>query len=386
MYDFDKVFDRHGTEVIKWDRMEEDTGRSDLIPLGIADMDFEVLPEIRQALVARAEHPTYGYTYASENFYTAFINWQKKRNGFDLTKEEMITVPGIVCANSFILYALTEPGDKVLLTTPVYDPFYKVIDQQGRRKVTTSLKWDGTKYVVDLEDMEKKMADGVKLLVMCSPHNPVGRVWTREELEHIDALCEKYGVLVFSDEIHNDLVYPGHKHIPYAMVSKHAAENSILAMAPSKTFNLAGLKCSILISKSPQLLAKVNDAINAFHVGVNAFGFKGAETAYQYGERWVDELIAYLYDNARYVVDFLAKNMPKVKTFVPEGTYLMWLDFTAYGLSSEELMKKVIDGGVAPNDGAHYGTEGEGFLRINIGTQRSRLEEGMKRLQAAFAD
>lgn len=386
MYDFDKVFDRHNTEVIKWDRMKQDFGRDDLIPMGIADMDFECLPEIRKALVERANHPTYGYTYASDNFYTAFINWQKKRTGFDLTCEQMVSVPGIVCANSFILYALTQPGDKVLLMTPVYDPFYKVIEQQGRTKVTTSLKWDGSKYVIDFEDMEKKMADGVKLLVLCSPHNPVGRVWTREELEKIDALCEKYSVLVFSDEIHADLVYPGHKHTPYAMVSEHAAQNSILAMAPSKTFNLAGLKCSILISKNPQILTKVNDAIAAFHVGVNAFGFKAAEVAYQYGEQWVDELLVYLYDNAKYVVDFVQKNMPKVKTFVPDGTYLMWLDFTAYGLSSEELMKKVVDAGVAPNDGSHYGTEGEGFLRINIGTQRSRLAEGMERLKAAFAD
>lgn len=386
MYNFDKVFDRHNTEVIKWDRMEKDFGRDDLIPLGIADMDFEVLPEIREALVARANHPTYGYTYASDNFYTAFINWQKKRNGFEISPEEMLTIPGIVCANSFILYSLTKPGDKVLLTTPVYDPFYKVIAQQGREEVRTSLKWDGSKYVIDFEDMERKMADGVKFLVLCSPHNPCGRVWTREELEKIDALCEKYNILVFSDEIHSDLVFPGHKHIPYAMVSDHAAQNSILAMAPSKTFNLAGLKSSILVSKNPEILAKVNEAIMAFHVGVNAFGFKATEVAYQYGAQWVDELLAYLYDNAKFVVNFVEQNLPNVKAFVPDGTYLMWLDFTAYGLTSEALLQKVIDAGVAPNDGSHYGSEGEGFLRINIGTQRSRLEEGMKRLQAAFAE
>lgn len=385
MYDFDKIFDRHGTDVIKWDYLEKDLGRGDLIPLGIADMDFEVLPEVREALTARAQHPTYGYTYASDEFYAAFIRWQRERNGFALTREEMLTVPGVVCGNSFILYALTEPGDKVLLMTPVYDPFYKVVDQLGRTKVTTSLKWDGTRYAIDFEDMERKMADGVKLLVLCSPHNPLGRVWTREELERIDALCEKYGVLVFSDEIHNDLVYPGHKHIPYAMVSDHAARTSILAMAPSKTFNLAGLKCSILISKSPQLLEKVGAAVEAFHVGVNAFGFKGAEAAYRYGGQWVDELLAYLWDNARFVVDFVAEHMPKVRAFLPEGTYLMWLDCTALGLGSQELMDRAIAAGVAPNDGAHYGPEGEGFLRVNIGTQRRRLEEGMKRLKAALA-
>lgn len=384
MYNFDKVFDRHGTEVIKWDRMQKDFGRDDLIPLGIADMDFEVLPEIKDALIDRSAHPTYGYTYASEAYYESFIAWNKKRNDFDVKKEQMLPIPGIVCANSFILYALTEPGDKVMVCSPVYDPFYAVIKQQKRTEVRSSLKWDGEKYVMDFEDMEKKMADGVKMLILCSPHNPVGRVWTREELEKIDELCAKYNVLVFSDEIHCDLVYPGHKHIPYPCVSEHAAQNSIVAMAPSKTFNLAGLKSSILIAQNPEILAKVNEAVTVFHIGVNAFGFKATEIAYTYGEQWTDELVAYLYENAKYVKNFVETEMPMVKTYIPDGTYLMWLDFSAYGLSQEELVKKVIDAGVAPNDGEHYGDEGKGFLRINIGTQRSRLEEGMKRLKAAF--
>ena len=384
MYDFDKLFDRYNTEVIKWDRMEKDFGRTGLIPLGIADMDFEVLPEIREALVHRAEHPTYGYTYASENYYTTFIQWNKKRHNFDVKKEEMLSVPGIVCASSFILYALTEPGDKILLLTPAYDPFYAVIKQQKRQAVCSSLIWDGTKYVIDFEDLERKMADGVKLMIFCSPHNPVGRVWTREELEKVDRLCEKYDVPVFSDEIHCDLVYPGHVHIPFSCVSEDAAQRSIIAMAPSKTFNLAGLKSSILVSKNPELLAKINEAITVFHIGVNMFGFKATEVAYQFGEQWLEELLVYLYENAKYVVRFIEENLPKVKTYVPDGTYLMWLDFSAYGLPQEELMKKVVDAGVAPNDGTHYGPEGEGFLRINIGTQRSRLEEGMKRLKAAF--
>ena len=384
MYNFDKVFDRHGTEVIKWDRMQKDFGRDDLIPLGIADMDFEVLPEIKDALIDRSAHPTYGYTYASEAYYDSFIAWNKKRNNFEVKKEQMLPIPGIVCANSFILYALTEPGDKIMVTSPVYDPFYAVIRQQKRTEVRSSLKWDGEKYVMDFEDMEKKMADGVKMLILCSPHNPVGRVWTREELEKVDELCAKYNVLVFSDEIHCDLIYPGHKHIPYPCVSEHAAQNSIVAMAPSKTFNLAGLKSSILISQNPEILAKVNEAVTVFHIGVNAFGFKATEVAYTYGEQWADELVAYLYENAKFVKNFVETEMPLVKTYIPDGTYLMWLDFSAYGLDQETLVQKVIDAGVAPNDGEHYGEEGKGFLRVNIGTQRCRLEEGMKRLKAAF--
>lgn len=386
MYQFDNVFDRHNTEVIKWDRMEQDFGSADLIPMGIADMDFEVLPEIRDALIERSAHPTYGYTYASENFYQSFIAWNKKRHNFDIKREEILTIPGIVCANSFILYALTEPGDKIMVMTPVYDPFFHVIRQQGRQQVNTSLKFEDGKYVIDFEDMEKKMADGVKLLILCSPHNPVGRVWTREELEKVADLCDKYQVLVFSDEIHADLVYPGHKHIPYPLVNETAAQHSVIAMAPSKTFNLAGLKCSMLISRNPEILSRINESILIFHIGVNLYGFKAAEAAYQYGEQWVEELNAYLYENAKYVAAFVEEHLPKVKAYVPDGTYLMWLDFSAYGLSQDELVKRVVDGGIAPNDGSHYGTEGEGFLRFNIGTQRSRLEEAMKRLKAVFSE
>lgn len=385
MYDFDKVFDRRGTEVIKWDRQTCGCGRNDLLPFGIADMDFEVLPELREAMVKRAEHPTYGYTFPSENYYNSFIEWNRKRNQFDIEKSEIITIPGVVCANSFIIYALTEKGDKVLVNSPVYDPFYNVINQQGRTLVTSSLHWNGQRYEIDWDDMEKKMADGVKLFILCNPHNPVGRVWTQEEMERMVELCAKYNVLVFSDEIHCDLVFPGHKHIPFAKVSPKAAEISILAMAPSKTFNIAGLKSSMLISKNPEIYNKVNEAVQTFHVGVDLFGLKATEVVYQYGEQWVDELVAYLLENAKFVVDYVEKNLPKVKAYVPEGTYLMWLDFSAYGLSQEELMEKVMkEAGVSPNDGEHYGFEGKGFLRFNIGTQRSVLKEGLDRIKAAF--
>ena len=385
MYNFDKSFDRHNTEVIKWDRLESDFGHSDLIPLGIADMDFETLPEIRDAMIKRAEHPTYGYTFASQKYYDNFIAWNKRRNGIDIKKEEIISIPGIVCANAFILYALTEPGDKVLLTTPVYDPFFKVIEQQKRTLVTSSLKKGEDGYVFDYEDLDKKMADGVKLLVLCNPHNPVGRVWTHEELLKIDALCQKHGVLVFSDDIHSDIVMPGHKYCPFVSVSEDAAMRTVTAMAPSKTFNVAGIKTSVLFANNQEIFKKINDAVTNFHIGVNLFGLKAFETAYGNGDAYVDELCAYLKGNAEYVTDFVAANLPKIKTYVPEGTYLMWLDCTAYGLSQEELMKKAVEAGIAPNDGSHYGKEGEGFLRINIGTQRAMLETAMKQLQHTFA-
>lgn len=385
MYQFDKEFDRHGTEVIKWDRLEQDYGKSNLIPLGIADMDFETLPEIVSALKERSAHPTYGYTFASEAYFNNFISWNKKRNHLELKKEELLSIPGIVCANAFIVASLTEPGDKVLMCTPVYDPFFKVVEQQKRTLVKSSLVHRNGRYEMDYEDLDRKMAEGAKFFILCNPHNPVGRVWEKEELEKLAELCKKHDVLVFSDDIHSDIVYADHSYVPFVSVSEDAAQRTICAAAPSKTFNVAGIKTSILFSKNPELLAKVNELVTAFHVGVNLFGFKVFEVAYQYGEQYVEELCAYLKANAEYVTDYIEKYIPKAHTYVPDGTYLMWVDCTDCGLSQEALMEKVINAGIAPNDGSHYGEEGNGFIRINIGTQRSRIEKAMECLKHALS-
>lgn len=387
MYNFDAPLNRYNTEVIKWDRLASDYGKEGLLPFGIADMDFKVLPELHEAMVKRADHETYGYTYASQKYYDSFIAWNKTRNNFEVKKEEMMSVPGIVCAVSFIIHALTEKGDKVLLNTPIYDPFFAVLRQHGRTMLTSSMVRNGDRYEMNFADIEEKMKEGVKLFILCNPHNPVGRVWTKEELEKLVDLCDKYNVYLFSDEIHSDLIFPGHKHLPIYNASPKAEKLALLAMAPSKTFNVAGLKSSILVAKDPDIRKKVNDAITAFHIGVNLFGLKATEVCYAKGAAWADELLVYLYDNAKAVVDFVEKNMPKVKTYVPEGTYLMWLDFSAYGLSQEELMKKMVnEAGVALNDGEHYGPEGKGFVRLNIGTQRAMLMQGLEQIKKAFED
>lgn len=385
MYDFDKKLNRFDTDVIKWDRMSTDFGREGLLPFGIADMDFEGLPELCNALIERAEHPTYGYSYPPEEYYNSFINWNQTRHNFTIEKGDMIPVPGIVCAFSFLVYALTAPGDRILLNTPIYDPFFAVIRQQKRSLVTSSLRRSDGVYTFDFADMEEKFRAGVKLFVLCSPHNPVGRVWTKEELETVTALCAKYNVTIFSDEIHCDLVYPGHRHLPLTEISEKAAELTVLAMAPSKTFNVAGLKSSFLVTKNPALREKISEALTAFHVGVNLFGLKATQVAYETGAKWADELVAYLYKNAETVVSFCETHLPRVKTYIPEGTYLMWLDFSDYGLSQEDLMKRMLDAGVAPNDGEHYGPEGVGFIRINIGTQHALLMEGLLRIEKEFA-
>ncbi|MBP1582236.1 MAG: pyridoxal phosphate-dependent aminotransferase [Oscillospiraceae bacterium] len=385
MYNFDKLVERKGTECMKWDFVEKIYGSADVIPLWIADMDFEVLPEIREALEKRAAHPTYGYTASAPAYRENIIKWNQERNGLTIEKEEIVPVPGVVTAIAFALNALTKEGDKVLINTPVYNPFASTIKGLNRELVTSSLKCEGHKRVMDLADMEEKMKDGVKMMILCNPHNPIGRVWTKEELSQLVDLCAKYNVYLFSDEIHSDIVYGGHKHCSALTVSEKAKEISIVAMAPSKTFNIAGLKSSMFIIQNPELREKVSASYNAFHVGVDLFAYKATEVAYGYGAKWVDELNEYLYENAKFVTEFCETQLPKVKTFVPEGTYLMWLDFSAYGLSQEDLMNKLkTEAKVGMNSGATYGDEGVGYARLNIGCPKFMLEQAMNQIKAAF--
>lgn len=388
MYNFDKLLNRKDTDCVKWDELESVFGNSDLLPYWVADMDFEVLPELKEAIVKRAEHPTYGYTFPNEDYYNNFIKWNKERNDFHIEKDDIISVPGVVTATSFVIYAFTQKGDKVLLNTPIYNPFFDVIKAHNRELVTSKLILNGDRYEIDWEDFESKLKDGVKLFILCSPYNPVGRVWTREELERVVKLCKENNVLIFSDEIHSDLVFPGHKHIPTLSISKDAEKITISAMAPSKTFNIAGLKSSMIIVKDARLREELSEAIEAFHLGVGLFGYKATEVAYGYGGKWADELVEYLYENAKFVVDFFEKNMPKVKAYVPDGTYLMWIDFSAYGLTQEELIEKLKGKArVALNNGQNYGEEdGNGFMRLNIGTTRELLQIGLNRIKEAFEE
>jgi len=384
MYNFDKLVDRKGTDCIKWDNMVRSYGH-DVVPMFIADMDFEVLPELQEAMIQRASHPTYGYTFPSEAYYDNFIAWNESRNNFHISKEQIIPVPGVVTAIAFALQALTKEGDKVLINTPVYNPFAATIKQTKRELVTSSLKVVDGKHVMDLEDMDKKMADGVKMMILCNPHNPVGRVWTKEELTALVELCAKHGVLLFSDEIHSDIAYGGHHTCPMLTCCDKAKEIGFCAMAPSKTFNIAGLKSSMFIIQNEEYFNKVKEVVGAFHIGVDLFAYKATEVCYGKGAQWVDELNEYLYENAKFVVKYLEENLPKVKTYVPEGTYLMWLDFSAYGLSQEDLMNKLKDdANVGLNNGAVYGDEGVGFARLNIGCPRSMVEQALKQIKDAF--
>ena len=268
MYEFDKIVERKGTDCLKWDQLAEKYGSADALPFWVADMDFPVMPELVSALAARAAHPSYGYSFASQAYYENFIRWNDVRNHYVINREDIVSIPGIVCASAFIIHALVSPGGKVMLCTPVYDPFFHVTQEQGRQLVTSSLQLnqDG-QYVMDWDDMERKLADGVELFILSNPHNPVGRVWSHEELQRLGELCLRYHVPVFSDDIHSDLIMPGHVYTPLPTISEQIKNNTVLAMAPSKTFNIAGLKSSYLVISNPELREKVQKAIQSFRGG-----------------------------------------------------------------------------------------------------------------------
>jgi cystathionine beta-lyase len=385
MYEFDRLLERKGTDCSKWDALRQVYGDPDLLPLWVADMDFPVLPELEKALAARAENSTFGYTFAGEGYYKSLIDWNAKRNGLSLAKEEILDVPGVVCGLGFALSALTQPGDKVLITPPVYPPFFAVPKSLGRQLSLSPLRRKNGRYEMDFDDFEARLREGAKAFILCSPHNPVGRVWEKSELEKVVELCACNGTIIISDEIHSDLLLSGHKHIPLFNASPKAGDIAVIVSAPSKTFNVAGLKASFMIARNPELRGKIRTALDQFHVGVNLFGYKAAEVVYREGEKWLEELLVYLEDNAKFVVSFLGSRLPQVGVYVPESTYLMWLDFSAFGLEQGALMKKLKEEArVALNDGTTFGDEGKGHVRLNIGAPRFLLQEGLERIAAAF--
>lgn len=385
MYNFDKLLNRKGTDSTKWDALIRDYGNPDLIPLWVADMDFEPLPQLNEELRNRTINSTYGYTFAGEGYYESIIGWNSRRHGFEIAREEIINVPGVVCALSFVISALTEKGDKILINTPVYPPFFDVIEKSDRKLICSPLVASDSGYTINFEDFENKLRQGVKLFILCSPHNPVGRVWPREDLLRMVDLCDRYDTLILSDEIHCDLIFSGHRHIPITTISKRAREISIIVTSPSKTFNIAGLKSSMIFVHNPTLREKIKALMKQYHVGVNLFAFKATEVVYRDGDEWVDELLVYLEENARFVYSFICEHMPKVKTYLPDGTYLMWLDFSGYHLNQPELMQRLQDtAGVALNSGEDYGEQGKHFVRLNIGTPRALLQKGLEKIAAAF--
>ena len=388
-YNFDKIINRDNTNSSKWSFNKETFGYEDVISMWIADMDFETVPEIKEEIIKRANHGIYGYTATTESYYKEVVNWMKKRHGWNIKKEWIINTPGIVMAVNTIVKTFTHPGDKILLQRPIYYPFFKAINNNGCHIVNNPLKFDGNKYEMDFEDLDNKLSDPrVKIIILCSPHNPTGRVWTNEELTKLGNLCLKHNVLVISDEIHSDLIYKPNKHIPFASICEKFADISITCTAPSKTFNLAGLQGSNIIISNEHLRNEFK--ISMENIGLsrlNIFASIACEVAYKYGEQWLEELMDYLQQNRKFAKEFIKEKIPILKVIEPEGTYLLWIDCRELKMSKEELEKFMLkEAGVAFDEGYIFGEEAIGFERMNIACPRSILKEALERIQKAIND
>ncbi|WP_274655329.1 MalY/PatB family protein [Paenibacillus humicola] len=384
-YDFDKMIDRRGTSSYKWDQSEKLFGNPDVLPLWVADMDFEAPREVTEAIKKRAEQGIYGYTFRPESYYEAVSGWLSRRHGWKVEHDWITSSPGVVPALSMIVMANTEPGDRIILQSPVYYPFYDVIQMNGRVVVDNPLLRKDGRYTIDFELLERQAAEGAKLLLLCSPHNPGGRVWTREELTRIGDICVRHGVLVIADEIHHDLVFRGHHHIPFASISDAFAQISFTCIATSKTFNLAGLQAASVIIPNDELRRKYNALLKALSLHMESyFGLTAVESAYTYGDEWLEQLLDYLEGNLNAMLDFMKTELPEIKVMKPEGTYMVWMDCRAISDRPEVLKKLMFEqAGVAFSEGSVFGRQGAGWLRVNLACPRSILTEGLERFGRA---
>ncbi len=377
-YDFDSLAARQNKDSVKW------SCGDNLISMGIADMDFDTVPEVKEAIAERALDGIYGYSELPSGYHDAVINWLERRHKWKIEKEWLCISPGIVTAISIAISALTHPGDKVLVQSPVYYPFFSSITRNGCEIVNNPLIFDGDRYSMNFEDLENKAADErVKLLILCNPHNPVGRVWKEEELQRIGGICIKNNVLVLADEIHMDLVYKGNSYTPFASLSKEFEENSITFTAPSKTFNLAGLQTSNIIIPDKWLRQKYKISLENIGVSrLNLFGGTACKSAYTHGEHWLSEVLEYIEGNKNFAINYIKDKIPQLKVIEPEGTYLLWIDCRKLKLNNEELKKFMLnEAKIIFNEGYIFGEGGTGFERMNIACPRAVLEEALNNLK-----
>ncbi|HIR45475.1 MAG TPA: pyridoxal phosphate-dependent aminotransferase [Candidatus Ventrisoma faecale] len=377
-YNFDQVIDRRNSNSLKWD-VEEDQ-----LPMWVADMDFQTAPEIRQAIARRAEHGIFGYSIVPGQWYLAYQGWWEKRHHFHMEKHWLMFVTGVVPAISSAVRKLTTPGENVLIQTPVYNIFFNSIVNNGRNVLESPLKYRDGAYEIDFGDLEEKLADPqTTMMILCNPQNPVGKIWDRETLARIGALCRKHHVIVLSDEIHCDLTAPGREYIPFASVSEDCRENSVTCLAPTKAFNLAGLQTAAIMVPNEALRNKMHRAINTDEVAEpNAFAVEAAVAAFTKGEAWLDALRAYIEENRRLAKRWLAERIPKLWPVDGEATYLLWLDCREVLGDATELagyLRKTT--GLYVSEGAQYGRCGAAFLRLNIACPRETLEDGLRRLE-----
>lgn len=391
-YNFDKIINRKGTNCLKYDYAVERGKLADVLPLWVADMDFTVSEEITKSLHAAVDHGIYGYTQPKDAYYNAITNWMEKNHNWKTKREWIMKTPGVVFALGAAVKAFTKPGDAVLIQNPVYYPFTNIIRDNDRRVIDNTLVYEKrvtegkSQYSIDYEDFERKIVqENIKLFILCNPHNPVGRVWTREELQYLGEICLRHHVIVVSDEIHNDFVYPGFEHTVFANVDPRFAEFTVTCTAPSKTFNLAGLQISnIFISNETLREAFQKEIDKTGYDEPNALGAVACEAAYRGGQEWLDQLRAYLLENLNFLRAYLQERIPQIHLVEPEGTYLVWLDCSELGISGKELDQFIVEkAGLWLDGGAMFGPSGADFQRVNIACPRATLELALDKLKAA---
>ena len=382
-YNFDEIIPRRGTNSYKWDTPEEEN----VLPMWVADMDFRTAPAIIETLRRRVEHGIFGYTKVPQNYYDAIVSWFINRHQWEIDSQWIIYTSGVVPAISAIIKAMTIPGDKIIVQTPVYNCFYSSIRNNGCRMIANNLIYQEGRYTIDFDDLELKAADPeTKLLLLCNPHNPVGRVWTREELTSLADICLRHHVYVISDEIHGDFVWQGHEQTPYASISEEACLHSMMCTAPSKTFNLAGMATSNLFIPDPEMRRKFrSELLDVGQENMNRLGLFACRAAYEGGGEWLDQLIGYLAGNLALVRDFCKNRVPQIQLVEPEGTYLAWLDCRELGMTDDELMAFFSDEAkVWLDPGKHSGEQGSGFMRFNLGSSRSVIAQALDQIEAAW--
>ncbi|MBO0992016.1 MalY/PatB family protein [Bacillus sp. SD088] len=386
MYKLSEKVDRINTSSLKWDGMKLAFGKNELLPMWVADMDFSPPVAVIEKLKERIDHGVFGYTIANVNTAGAIVDWTNKRHGWEIQPEWILYSPGVVPSIGMAIQAFTEVGDKVLLQSPVYTPFFNMIENNMREVVNSPLQLVDGHYEIDFADFEEKLKSGVKLFLLCSPHNPGGRVWSKEELTKIAELCKQYGVLIAADEIHADITFAPHQHRALTSLDPSYQDFIVTFMAPSKTFNLAGLQASFIVAPNEDMRKKLTIIQQTLNLtSLNTFGMIAMEAAYRDGGEWLNECIAYIEENINLIDEEISRSLPELEVMRPEGSYLVWIDCRKTGLSDKQLRENLLGKAkLAVNFGVSYGEGGEGFIRLNPACHRSIVEEGLERLKLAF--
>ena len=387
MWNFDEPAGREGTDCIKYDRREETFGVKDVIPMWVADMDFNTPDFIVESLQKRLEHPIYGYSFRSTEYFQSMIRWIKSRHNWSVEKEWISFCPGIVPALNFCTLAFTQTGDNIIVQPPVYFPFFSAAESHGRNLIYNRLTESEGTWSMDFDSLARGIDSKTKMIIISNPHNPVGRVWTPEELTRLADICLKQNIVIISDEIHCDLILPGFTHTPMASLSEEIAENTVTLIAPSKTFNIAGLSTSSVIIQNPVLRKSFNRIVENLHIGNgNIFGNMASIAAYSHGHEWLDSLLDYIDNNVEFVKNYCSKMIPEIIPVQPEATYMIWLDCRKLGMSGKDLQNFfVTKAGIGMNEGSTFGPGGEGFMRMNIGATHQTVMRAMEQIEKAIA-